>query len=84
MSLVKCAECNHLVSNKAGVCPHCGYEPHGDCRHCKHYESEYECSSGRCKATDNEYVRNDKRSCPALVKKGLFDMKGIEDYIAKG
>ena len=27
MSLIKCPECNKEISDKAKVCPHCGYEP---------------------------------------------------------
>lgn len=26
MSLIKCPECNHEISDKAKMCPHCGFE----------------------------------------------------------
>ena len=69
MALVKCVECNRLVSNKAIQCPNCGYAPKGNCKNCENYEYRYGFSSGACKATDNEFVREDKRVCPAVIKK---------------
>lgn len=68
MALVKCAECSHLVSNKALQCPNCGYAPRGNCKNCRNYESMCGFSSGECKAAKNEFVREYKSVCPAVIK----------------
>ena len=74
MPLVKCSECNRLVSNKATHCPHCGYAPKGNCTRCKYYESNYGFSSGRCTANEDkiEIVRGDKSICPAVIKRDII------------
>ena len=69
MALVKCAECNKLVSNKALKCPHCGYEPKGTCQNCQRFKGNGSLSSGHCGATASEWVREYKSVCPAVIKK---------------
>ncbi len=73
MAMVKCAECDNLVSNKTVRCPHCGYEPKGSCRSCQRYDGVKGFGSGRCNATEKEFVRSDKSVCPALIRKEIFD-----------
>lgn len=72
MALVKCAECNWLVSNKTLQCPNCGYSPKGSCAGCQHYEFKDGFSHGRCNATEKDYVRQDKSVCPAMIKRFIF------------
>lgn len=74
MALVKCAECDWLVSNKTVQCPNCGYSPKGNCVSCRYYQNEYGFSSGRCAATEKDYVRRDKSVCPAIIKKTILDL----------
>ncbi len=71
MALVKCSECNNLVSNKTFFCPNCGYHPRGNCMSCKHYINEYHFSVGKCEAAEKESARKDKSVCPAVVWKNL-------------
>ncbi len=75
MALVKCAECNNLVSNKATKCPHCGYTPKGICKNCQSFQREEYFSCGRCGATDNEFVKEYKSVCPAVIKKSILDFR---------
>ena len=72
MALVKCTECDRLISNKALQCPNCGYSPKGTCERCLHYEYKYGFSSGRCNATIQDYVKKDKSVCPAVIKRIIF------------
>lgn len=72
MALVKCAECNSLISNKATKCPYCGYSPKGDCINCKHFEQGMCESYGRCALTEKELVRREKSVCPAVIKRFTF------------
>lgn len=69
MALVKCAECNHSISNKARICLYCGYEPKGNCKRCRHYISEPGREEGICGLAKNDYVREDKAMCPGVIKK---------------
>ena len=69
MALVNCAECNHLVSNKAKTCPYCGYEPKGDCKSCIYYTRDSSIGYGKCELAEGDFVREDKGVCPAVVKK---------------
>ena len=72
MSLVKCAECNKLVSNKTFSCLHCGYSPKGSCSNCKHFEQGVRETIGKCTISKNEFVRKDKSVCPAVIKRFNF------------
>ena len=72
MALVKCAEYNNLVSSKTNYCRHCGYSPKGNCISCKHFEQGIGDILGRCTLTKNEFVRNDKSVCPAVIKRFIF------------
>ena len=69
MALVKCAECEHLVSTMARACPQCGYEPKGNCKWCIYFVKENSFNKGRCILTKDDYVREDKGVCPGVVKK---------------
>ncbi len=69
MALVKCSECNYPVSNKTIKCIHCGYQPHGICKNCQYYKSLDYFYSGRCTATEKDFVKEGKSVCPALIKK---------------
>ena len=71
MALVKCAECDWLLSNKALQCPSCGYSPKGDCINCKYFEQGMCEPYGRCTLT-KELVRKDKSVCPAVIKRFTF------------
>lgn len=79
MALVHCAECNYLVSNKTYFCPNCGYVPKGNCKNCQFFENAYNSNHGRCTATENEYVREDKSVCPAVLKKSFFTIFNTDD-----
>ena len=72
MALVKCAECNNLVSNKTFSCRYCGYSPKGNCVNCKHFKTEFSETHGICTITENEFVRKDKSVCPAVIKRFTF------------
>lgn len=74
MALVKCVECAHLVSNKAIMCPHCGYAPKGSCRSCQWFAGAGSFCNGRCYAVDdeNEFVKEYKGVCPGVIKKNIF------------
>ncbi len=72
MPLVKCSECNKLVSNKTTFCLHCGYSPRGICGNCKHFLLEFGDTLGKCSILENEYVRKDKSICPAVIKRFTF------------
>lgn len=73
MSLVHCAECNNLVSNKSTFCPSYGYSPIGNCESCKHFVLlDFSETLGRCTLLEKEFVRKDKSICPAVKKKFIF------------
>ena len=74
MALVKCAECKGLVSNRAANCPHCGYAPLGSCRICKWFDWNGSLCSGRCYASKEDFVREYKGVCPAVMKRSLFEV----------
>jgi hypothetical protein len=74
MALVKCAECKHWVSNRAIKCPQCGYEPWGECRVCKWFESQSWTDWGRCGAVEKDFIRNTKSVCPAVIKKSIAEL----------
>lgn len=78
MALVKCAECEHLISNKATQCLHCGYAPKGACRDCQWFEGTESFCGGRCGAAENAFVKEYKGVCPAVIKKPLFDLSFLE------
>ena len=69
MALVKCAECSSLVSNKTMICPYCGYSPRGTCKTCRWFAGAENFCNGRCFATDEEFVKEYKSACPAILKK---------------
>ena len=79
MALVKCSECNNLVSNKATMCPHCGYAPKGVCRDCKWFDNIESFLGWRCRAIENEFVKDYKEACPAAIKKDVFDFSIVVD-----
>lgn len=73
MSLVKCAECSNLLSNKTFSCLYCGYFPKGNCSNCKYFEREfYSDSLGKCIIANNEYIRKDKSLCPGAIKRFIY------------
>ncbi len=55
MSLIKCPECNKEISDKAKVCPHCGYEQPVK----KHMYGEY-CP----KCLKSQMKHDENRMCP--------------------
>ena len=79
MALVKCAECKHSVSNKAIKCPYCGYAPKGACRNCKWFKGTGSFCEGRCSATENDFVKEYKGMCPAVIRKSLWNVSILLD-----
>lgn len=73
MALVKCAECNSVVSIKASTCPYCGYTPKRSCRNCQGFDWTESFCSGRCYATEKDVAKEYKGVRPAVIKKSVFN-----------
>ena len=72
MAMVRCAECNCLVSSKTVKCLKCGYSPIGNCENCVHFEEDFSETVGKCTLAKDESVRKDKSVCPAVIKRFMF------------
>lgn len=74
MSLIKCPECNHEISDKAKMCPNCGYElPKNE----PIFQGEY-CSRCLkcCIKTDDKYDK-----CPFCHIEMKYSITGVFDEI---
>ena len=72
MALIKCTECDNIISNKTKKCLHCGYQPMGICKNCMWYvKLEWSDDKGWCKAAENDCVNGNKAVCPGVVHKFL-------------